>query len=89
MRMKISVWAIVFLFLFAYLLLLLREDVAQNKTLKNEKDFLSSKIMEISESNIILEKNIRFAAGKTFVEKSARENLNFVKKGETTFKVCQ
>ncbi|OGC16280.1 hypothetical protein A3J90_01060 [candidate division WOR-1 bacterium RIFOXYC2_FULL_37_10] len=87
--MKVNLWIVLLVLLLSYLLLLVREDLIQNKMLKNNKQWAESKIDNLSWKNTELNNSLNKIKTAKTIEKLARERLNFTKKGEIAFKICQ
>ncbi len=87
--MRINVLVLLFAIVMIYFLYLIREDISQNKELAKEAATLSARIKTISEDNQNLAASFIKTKSDKNIERLARERLNFIKKGETAFKICR
>ena len=75
--------------LIIYLLYQIQGDIIQHKELSSDKISIASKTRAVTEENKTLTLLLAKANNSSNIERLARERLNFIKKGETGFKVCQ
>ncbi len=62
------------------------KQISRYANMKNQKNELNTEIEQLKEDNEILSKKVKNIHGdKEHIEKIAREKLNMVKEGETTF----
>ncbi len=87
--MRINIWYLLIVFVGLYFIFQIRGDIIQHKELSSDKTALAARIKEFSEENGKLTASIANAKSGKNIERLARERLNFIKKGETAFKICQ
>mgnify|MGYP001598299334 CR=1 FL=1 len=87
--MKLNWLLVIFFVVCLYLLLVIRDDLLQLGDLKKERGHVSLRVAEISRDISDFDRNIKEIKTNKTIEKLARERLNFIKKGEIAYKVCQ
>jgi len=87
--MKLNWLLVIFLVVCLYLLIVIRDDLLQNRDLKKERAYVSLRVKEVSSDIDNFDRKIKEVKTNKTIERLARERLNFVKKGEIAYKVCQ
>ncbi len=87
--MKLNWLLVIFLVVCLYLLIVIRDDLLQNRDLKKERAYVFLRVKEVSSDIDNFDRKIKEVKTSKTIERLARERLNFVKKGEIAYKVCQ
>ncbi len=89
--MRINFWVLLLVIFSLYFLYLIREDILQYNELEKERVSFSLKTEKTIKENEALSATLKKLSQNSgvLVERLARERLNFIKKGELAYKVCQ
>ncbi len=87
--MKFNAWTLLLLLIILYFVFQIREDMLRYYGLLADNKNLNASILELKTSNEDLKHTILALGNNDQIEALARERLNFIKKGETAYKVCR
>lgn len=87
--MKLNIWTLLFIFLVAYFLFQIRDDLLKKQEMQASQEKLVLRLLDEEKKQITYRKALSDLKSDRKLEALARERLNLIKKGEIAFKVCQ